>query len=159
MWVGVLGPTVASDAQGRPIPMQAAKHRALLAALALDAGRPVSAEVLVDTIWGPDAPPGALGTLQTYVSVVRRALEPDLPARSPSSYLTSSDLGYVLHADIDAEEFTRTVREVHDAISSLTGSAVPVAADPGRATAQLQSIDAARTRCRGFIRFSLIGGS
>lgn len=151
MWVGVLGPTVVtvSSAEGRSIPLPAAKHRALIAALALHAGRPVSAEVLVDTIWGPDAPPSALGTLQTYVSVVRRALEPDLPARSPSSYLTSSDLGYLLHADLDADHVARSVREVHDAIAPLAGSAVPVAADVREATEQLRTVGAALAQWRG----------
>src|SRR5690349_17715020 len=49
MFVGVLGPTVVTDpsADGRTVPLAAAKHRALIAALALHAGRPVSAEVLV----------------------------------------------------------------------------------------------------------------
>lgn len=151
MWVGVLGPTVVSDpsAGGRAVPLAAAKHRALIAALALHAGRPVSAEVLVDTIWGPEAPPSALGTLQTYVSVVRRALEPDLPARTPSSYLTSSNLGYQLRAEIDTEELARTVREVHAGIGALTTSAVPVAADPAHATDQLRAIDEALARWRG----------
>ena len=151
MWVGVLGTTIVADASAgdRVVPLPAAKHRALIAALALHAGRPASADVLVDTIWGPDAPPGALGTLQTYVSVVRRALEPDLPARTPSSYLTSSDLGYVLVADIDADHFTRAVRAVHDAVAPLTGSAVPVAADVEQATEHLRAVDAALAQWRG----------
>jgi DNA-binding SARP family transcriptional activator len=87
MRVGVLGPTVVAEGSGpgRTVVVQAAKHRALLAALALHAGRPVPAEVLVAMIWGPDAPASAPATLQTYVSVVRRTLEPDLRARSPSS--------------------------------------------------------------------------
>ncbi|PWN03286.1 hypothetical protein DJ010_09225 [Nocardioides silvaticus] len=151
MWVGVLGPTVVSETPtgDRPIPLPAAKHRALLAALALHAGRPSSADVLVDAIWGPDAPPSALGTLQTYVSVVRRALEPDLPARSPSSYLVSSDLGYLLHAGLDAEDFAGTVREVHDAIAPMTTSAVPVATDVGQAQAHLAAVEGALAQWRG----------
>ncbi|WP_322937332.1 ATP-binding protein [Nocardioides bizhenqiangii] len=151
MWVGVLGPTVVTDTAGenRSISLPAAKHRALIAALALHAGRPVSPDVLVDTIWRPEAPPSALGTLQTYVSVVRRALEPDLPARTASSYLASSDQGYLLRADIDADHFTRAVRSVHDAIAPLTGSAVPVATDLDRAEAQLRTVDAALGQWRG----------
>lgn len=151
MWVGVLGTTVVTDvsAGGRSVPLQAAKHRALIAALALHSGRPVAAEVLVDTIWGPEAPPSALGTLQTYVSVVRRALEPDLPARTPSSYLTSSDLGYLLRGELDVDEFAGTVREVHSAIAPLTSSAVPVAADVTEAARHLGVVDAALARWRG----------
>ncbi len=151
MWVGVLGTTIAADASAgdRSIPLPAAKHRALIAALALHAGRPVSAEVLVESIWGPESPPSALATLQTYVSVVRRALEPDLPARTPSTYLTSSDLGYLLRADTDADAFAGTVREVHDTIAALTGSAVPVAADVDRTADQLRTLDDALAQWRG----------
>ena len=60
MWVGVLGPTVVRPTtDAGPTTLQAAKHRALLAALALQAGRPVSADALVEAIWGADAPPSA----------------------------------------------------------------------------------------------------
>ncbi|MEZ0577274.1 BTAD domain-containing putative transcriptional regulator [Nocardioides sp. MH1] len=151
MFVGVLGPTVVTDPSegGRTVTLAAAKHRALISALALHAGRPVSAEVLVDAIWGPEAPPSALGTLQTYVSVVRRALEPDLPARTPSSYLTSSNLGYELRAELDTARFTSAVRSVHAAIGPLTTSAVPVAGDPAHAAEQLRLIDAALAQWRG----------
>ncbi|HYG93932.1 MAG TPA: BTAD domain-containing putative transcriptional regulator [Nocardioides sp.] len=151
MWVGVLGPTVVAEApsSGHPIPLQAAKHRALIAALALHGRRPASADALVDAIWGPDAPPSAQGTLQTYVSVVRRALEPDLPARTPSSFLASSDQGYVLHADVDAAAFATTIRDVHAAIGDLTSSPVPVAADPTKAAAQLAELERALEQWRG----------
>lgn len=50
MFVGVLGPTVVED-EGRAVGVPAAKHRALLAALALADGRPVPAEQLVAAIW------------------------------------------------------------------------------------------------------------
>ncbi|WP_188111116.1 AfsR/SARP family transcriptional regulator [Nocardioides antri] len=150
MWVGVLGPTVvATTPSDDPLPLQAAKHRALVAALALHPGRAVPADVLVDTVWGPEAPPSAHATLQTYVSLVRRALEPDLPARSPSTHLTSSDLGYQLDAEVDAEAFARSVAEVHAAIADLTRSAVPTAVDVELATRHLGTLDAALALWRG----------
>ena len=151
MWVGVLGATAVRDpgSDGATVPLPAAKHRGLIAALALHAGRPASADLLVESIWGPDAPPSALGTLQTYVSVVRRALEPDLPARTPSSYLTSSNLGYELVADLDAVQFSAAVRGIHSAIAPLAAAAVPVAADPAGAAAQLASLDEALALWRG----------
>lgn len=148
MWVGVLGPTEVSHS-GRAVTVQAAKHRALLAALTLSGGRPTPAEDLVAAIWGPDAPPSALGTLQTYVSVIRRTLEPDLPARAPSTYLTSTDHGYCLVADTDVAEFTATVRTTHSALTRLTNAAVPVADDPASAARQIAELDRALGLWRG----------
>ena len=140
MWVGVLGPTQfrlptdVPDAPGRSLP--AAKHRALVAALALHGGRPVPADVLVEALWGQDAPPSAHATLHTYLSVVRRALEPDLPARAPSRYVVSTDLGYQLclrEDGHDAGQLTHTVSAVHAELGPLATAAAPRAEDPAAA--------------------------
>ena len=40
-------------------------------------GRVVTAEALVDILWGEDPPASAPGTLQSYISRLRRELEPD----------------------------------------------------------------------------------
>ena len=63
------------------------KRRALVAALALSGGRPVSVDALVDLLWA-DAPPDAVAnTLQAYVSGLRKALEPDrAPRRRPACW-------------------------------------------------------------------------
>ncbi len=150
MWVGVLGPTLVVAEEGdAPVELRAAKHRALLAALALHQGRTVSSDVLVEAIWGPDAPASAATTLQSYVSVVRRALEPDLPARAASSYLLSTDNGYRLVATSDAEEFAATVHEVHGQLGSLATELVPVAEDPSSADAPAQQLADALRLWRG----------
>jgi DNA-binding SARP family transcriptional activator len=39
-------------ADGVPVPVRGAKQRALLALLALQRGRPVSADRLIDVLWG-----------------------------------------------------------------------------------------------------------
>jgi DNA-binding SARP family transcriptional activator len=155
MWVGVLGPTVvrpkADDAEA-PSALNAAKHRALLAALALQPGRPVSADALVEAIWGDGAPPSAQATLHTYLSVVRRTLEPDLPPRTPSRYLVSSDLGYALRLDdggLDAADFARTITEVHGELGTLATSTAPVADDPAAAADALARLEAALALWRG----------
>ncbi|WP_028660858.1 ATP-binding protein [Nocardioides insulae] len=148
MWVGVLGPTLVSDA-GRSIEIQTAKHRALLSALALASGRALSSESLIATLWGAGAPPSAAGTLQTYVSAVRRLLEPGLEPRATSSYLASVDGGYRLRADLDGAEFTTTVREVHAAMAPLTAAAVPVAEDPSEVALLQERLDAVLALWRG----------
>ncbi|GAA4247252.1 BTAD domain-containing putative transcriptional regulator [Dactylosporangium darangshiense] len=48
--------------------------RMLLARLALEAGRPVQAESLIDDLWGEEPPSGAAAALQGLVSRLRKAL-------------------------------------------------------------------------------------
>ncbi|MFE0133993.1 BTAD domain-containing putative transcriptional regulator [Streptomyces sp. NPDC059037] len=58
---------------GRPVVMRAAKQRALLASLLVDANKVVSADTLIDRLW--DEPPdGARNALQNYVLRLRRTL-------------------------------------------------------------------------------------
>ena len=52
----------------------APRERALLARLALDAGRTVGLDRLVDDLWGEDLPPSARNALQVYVSHLRGRL-------------------------------------------------------------------------------------
>ncbi|HET7684506.1 MAG TPA: BTAD domain-containing putative transcriptional regulator [Marmoricola sp.] len=155
MWVGVLGPTVVRDSgtdPDRTVTLKAAKHRALLAALALSPGVPVPADRLVEALWGDAAPPSALATLHTYLSVVRRTLEPALTPRAPSRYLARSDLGYQLLIDpgaLDVEVFVRTAAEVHAAMGSMVTETAPLAEDPAGAAVLLQRLDAALGLWRG----------
>ena len=52
----------------------AAKQRALLAALLMQAGETLSTERLVDALWGERPPATAVKALQVYVSQLRKAL-------------------------------------------------------------------------------------
>ena len=69
----ILGP-LEVRADGRAIELGGVKPRAVLAVLALHANRPVSAERLAVALWGEDAPPSAVKTVQVYVARLRRAL-------------------------------------------------------------------------------------
>ncbi|MEK8105873.1 hypothetical protein NKG94_13315 [Micromonospora sp. M12] len=54
---------------GRPADRRGSgRQRAVLAALAVDVGRPVRAESLVDRVWG-DSPPPGFGTTCTSTSL------------------------------------------------------------------------------------------
>ncbi|GAA0799247.1 hypothetical protein GCM10009524_14450 [Spirilliplanes yamanashiensis] len=105
---------------GAPVDLGAPKQRALLAALALHAGRPVTAGALIDLMWGDDAPPAAAASLQTYVAGLRRALEPGRPARAAATVLVTTPHGYRLDLPpdaLDAHRFTAAVERVHRAVT------------------------------------------
>jgi DNA-binding SARP family transcriptional activator len=72
------------------VPVPAAKHRVLLAALLLAAGRPVGLDELTEVLWGPAPPVTARVSLQNYVMRLRRILADDGPPRivtQPGGYL------------------------------------------------------------------------
>ncbi len=115
MHVGVLG-AAEVRVDGAAADLGASKQRALLAALALHAGRPVSADRLADLVWGEGPPPSVTASLQGYVARLRRALEPDRPPRAPSRVLVTEEGGYALRLDpgvLDVQRFEQAVAEVH----------------------------------------------
>ncbi|WP_370932598.1 BTAD domain-containing putative transcriptional regulator [Amycolatopsis sp. cg13] len=105
MRIGVLGAVVAWDGAGGTVAVGGPRGRALLALLAADAGRFVSAERLIDGLYGEDPPDGAANALQSQVSRLRSALK--LPIE-----LTSA--GYRLRIEpdeVDAHRFERLASE------------------------------------------------
>ncbi len=98
----VLGPTEAWRAGG-PIPLSGARRRTLVTRLLLDAGRTVSVETLLEDVWGDEAPPAAMATLQSHLSQLRKVL---------GDRLQRTSTGYVLRLDaasIDTAEFESKV--------------------------------------------------
>ncbi|SFR25793.1 DNA-binding transcriptional activator of the SARP family [Lentzea waywayandensis] len=97
---GVLGPLTAGSARlGGP------KQRAVLARLLVARRRVVPVRTLVADLW-EEPPDGAVGTVQTFVGALRKALEPDRPPRTPSALLVTEGAGYALLAsDVDAWRF------------------------------------------------------
>ncbi|NRQ35266.1 hypothetical protein HII36_26075 [Nonomuraea sp. NN258] len=59
---------------GREIRLGPAKQRSVLAMLLSDAGEVVLGDQLVDGLWGAAAPPGARGTLHSYIARLRGVL-------------------------------------------------------------------------------------
>src|ERR1700722_11339421 len=71
--LGVLGPLqVRRD--GAPVMIPGAKPRAILTMLGLHGGSVVSAETLIELLWGNDPPRTAAKALQTHISLLRRTL-------------------------------------------------------------------------------------
>ncbi|MFC4906054.1 BTAD domain-containing putative transcriptional regulator [Actinomadura gamaensis] len=102
MRFGVLGPVAVWDDGGTPVAIPEAKVRALLADLLVRPGAAVSADRLIDDLWG-DRPPGnPANALQAKVSMLRRVLGRDRVVREAA--------GYRLVVDgtdsVDADRFT-----------------------------------------------------
>src|ERR1700684_1173640 len=71
--LGGLGPLqVRRD--GAPVMIPGAKPRAILTMLGLHGGSVVSAETLIELLWGDDPPRTAAKALQTHISSLRRPL-------------------------------------------------------------------------------------
>ena len=92
--IGLLGSTKV-EVDGIEIPEAAlgGRLRQVLEILALNAGRPVPKEVLADHVWEGAPPPTYVGTLESYVCVLRKRLGLVGGRRSA---LSTRDRGYVL---------------------------------------------------------------
>jgi DNA-binding SARP family transcriptional activator len=107
--VQVLGPVSAWRGE-QQLDLGSGRQRAVFAALAMRANRVVSREELVSSVWGENPPSGASGSLYTYVSRLRRVLEPDRSRWSGGQTLVSEGSGYSLQLDadqLDVVEFDR----------------------------------------------------
>ena len=110
--IGVLGPLAVTGEAGRPVRVGGQRVRALLALLALAAGRPVPAYALIERLWPEpdDRPLDAANALQSLVSRLRAALR---QAGIPESVLESSPAGYRLAVPpeaVDAAVFEAAAR-------------------------------------------------
>jgi DNA-binding SARP family transcriptional activator len=98
MEFGVLG-------EIEPIELGHLRQRAVLAVLLVEIGRPVTADQLIDRVWGEHAPQRARESLYAYVSRLRTALDDDLTRQAG---------GYVLHArpeSVDVHHFRRLLAD------------------------------------------------
>ncbi|TFV64844.1 UNVERIFIED_ORG: hypothetical protein E4P37_12295 [Bacillus sp. AZ43] len=117
----VLGPLEVTDPQGRPLDVGGAKPRALLTLLLAEPGRVVAVDRIVSTLWGDDPPATVTGTLQAYVSHLRRVLEPDRGPREAPSVLLTHPPGYLVRvgaADLDLLRFPELVEAGDRAVAA-----------------------------------------
>ncbi|NMO49606.1 transcriptional activator domain-containing protein [Actinoplanes sp. TBRC 11911] len=114
--VAVLGP-VDLRRDGVPVAVPAGKTTELLIRLALEAGRPVRAERLIEDLWAGEAVGVARNTLQVKVSKLRRALgDPALLGGGPA--------GYTLHVGPEAVDALRALRLEPGAFTLFDGDEI-----------------------------------
>ncbi|MFS8099068.1 winged helix-turn-helix domain-containing protein [Lentzea alba] len=124
--VDVLGELRLTVGETRLSPCQP-RQRAVLAVLALRAPHPVSRDELIDAVWGDDPPSSASGSLHTYISALRRLVEPDLPPRACGKLIITTDAGYACRQPPDdLREFSELVAggEFQQALRLWRGTAL-----------------------------------
>ena len=119
----ILG-TLEISVDGRDVTPTAAKQRALLICLLLDIGRAVSADRLIEAVWGAHPPVSAGNLLTVYVSQLRRAIGAEAIETRAGGYAVAIDPD-----DFDAHRFERLVAE---------GTAARAAGNPGLALSRLK---------------------
>jgi predicted ATPase/DNA-binding SARP family transcriptional activator len=95
--VSLLGP-VELTAGGEPFALSGQRPTALLALLALNAGRVVPVERLIDDVWGEAAPKTVRASIQVHISNLRRSIA----ERTAGAYIATRHPGYLL--DIAPEQ-------------------------------------------------------
>ena len=104
---------------GRALPLRGSKQRAVLAMLALRANRTVSADELIDGLWGDDPPASAAKNLQLYVSQLRKAFGAD----GAGGTIVTHGRGCELRVPEDAVDAIRFERLVEEAAQAQAGAA------------------------------------
>ena len=108
--LGVLGPLqVRRD--GAPVLIPGAKPRAILTMLGLHGGSVVSAETLIELLWGDDPPRTAAKALQTHISLIRRTLG--------DGFVLTAGTGWTLaESGVDAARYKSAARLGRDAAAA-----------------------------------------
>ncbi|MFI6303153.1 ATP-binding protein [Amycolatopsis thailandensis] len=110
----ILGPVEALGPDGSPVALGGPQLRGLLALLALDAGRVVSAGRLIDGLHGDHPPDGAAEALQSQVSRLRRRLR---DGGAPDGLVEFTTAGYRLAVDpedVDVHRFERLTAQARE---------------------------------------------
>jgi DNA-binding SARP family transcriptional activator len=93
-------------AEGVPVPVRGARHRALLALLALHRGEPVSADWLIEALWSDGQAANPANALQAQIGQLRRTFG--------AAAIVTSEAGYALAVgpdDVDVVRFEQLVAE------------------------------------------------
>src|SRR4051794_36340462 len=109
--VRLLGP-VELAVLGAAVHVGPPQRCAVLASLAVDAGRTVPVETVIDRVWGESGPDGVRRALHAHLARLRRLLEgagrPAALVRRPGGYLLD-----VAADSVDVHRFRRLLDEAH----------------------------------------------
>lgn len=114
--ISLLGELAASY-DGTLLDLGGRRQRAVLAVLLLARGEVVPAERIADAVWGERAPGDAVSALQSYVSHLRRSLQPGTPARTRSAVIVREGPGYAVRQPreaVDAWRFEALLRQADE---------------------------------------------
>src|SRR6516165_1014891 len=110
----VLGPLEVVDAD-QPVALGGSQQRLVLVLLLLSSPEAISADRLIDELWGERPPASAPHAVQVYVSGIRKLLR-----SSDEVAVRTTPAGYVIDVApelIDARRFERLLEEAQDALA------------------------------------------
>ena len=139
----LLGPLEAHLDDG-PIELGARKQRAVLAMLALETGRAVSVDRLIEGLWGETPPSSAPKMVQLYVSRLRRVLDGN------GARIVTHGRGYELQLAEDAVDAVRFERLLdtrpREALALWRGAPLADLADEPFAAGEIRRLEELRLR-------------
>lgn len=122
-------------------------HRRLLSILALEPGRRIGTERLIDMFWGEAPPDGAKAALQTHVSALRRVIGAEWIVTEGYGYrLSLEDNGLDVWGFVEAAEQAREAAEVGDWEGSLASCSAGLGMWRGRPYMELVDDEFARAQ-------------
>jgi DNA-binding SARP family transcriptional activator/WD40 repeat protein/energy-coupling factor transporter ATP-binding protein EcfA2 len=144
MQIHLLGPVEVSADNGH-VALGGPKPRALLAMLALDVGSTVSAERLIDGLWGEEPPATAAKMVQLYVSQLRKAMA----AHGEGDAIATRGRGYQLQLGrerVDVGRFERLLAQgaAREALRLWRGPALADVADEPFAAPEIRRLEELR---------------
>lgn len=116
MRLTILGP-IQAWSDGRPIDLGRRGHRLVLGVLSLEVNKFVSADRLIDLLWGASPPFTAKAVLHSRISILRRKLR-EAGVMPRAVRLESQPNGYIFHAEpdlVDAHQFTSLAAQAQTA--------------------------------------------
>ncbi|MFB9621865.1 BTAD domain-containing putative transcriptional regulator [Nonomuraea helvata] len=145
----MLGPLEVWSEDGSPVRVAEPKVRALLADLLAHGGGPLSADRLIDDLWGARPGRNPVGTLQARVSQLRRSLgDPGSVVRDPAGYrlarADSDALRFQSLVERRSPDLARRAAELDEALRLWRGPAYADFADAAFARAEAARLEEAR---------------